>query len=53
MNSQLANKRSLSNEKLHAHIRREDNWWSDLLDDDLKQHFSRLKLNKTSDSILN
>ncbi len=52
MNSHLANRRSLSNQKIHAHIRREDNWWSDLLDDDLKQHFSRLKLHKTSDSIL-
>ena len=52
MNSHLANKRPLSNEKLDFHIRYENNWWSDLLSDDLKQHFTRLKLNKTSDSIL-
>jgi hypothetical protein len=52
MNSNLAKKRSHSNEKLDFHIRCENSWWSDLLDDDLKQHFTRLKLNNIKDSIL-
>jgi len=43
--------RSLSSEILDSKftIRGKDDWWSDLLDDDLRQHFTRLKLNKTDD----
>ena len=46
--------RSLSSEKLDSKftIRCKDDWWSDLLDDDLRQHFTRLKLNKTDDNQL-
>jgi hypothetical protein len=54
MTSLKSIKRSLSNEKLDKKftITCKDDWWSDLLDDDLKQHFSRLKLNNIKDSIL-
>jgi hypothetical protein len=47
-------KRSPSSEILDSKftLRCKDDWWSDLLDDDLKQHFSRLKLKKIKDSIL-
>ena len=45
-------KRSLSNENLDITftIKCKDDWWPNLLDDDLKQHFTRLKLKNMKDT---